>query len=142
MSYSRIAATAEAKRYIDARDQQERAERARGGPGARIMKCGLTCQQWLDTYLKRNLPAAVAEHNTETNHDDQDRREATGTEAGPVSAGEGVGDPPGEQGQGQSEASGECGAQGVRGDEASWIDDAWPEGSEGADFTEADRTPF
>ena len=123
MSYSRIAATAEAKRWIEAQEQKDRAERAMGGAGARMMGCGVTCQEWLDIYLKRNLPATVVEHNTETEHDDQDRREATGTEAGPVSDGEGVGDPPGEQGQG----------------EASWAAEAYPES---LNWTEGDPLPF
>jgi hypothetical protein len=141
MSYARIAATAEAKRFIDEREQKDRAERARGGPGARMMGCGLTCSEWLEIYLKRNLPATVVEHNTETDHDDQDRREATGTEAGPVSAGEGVGDPAGEESAG---AGREAESVGISKGEAegSWIDDAYPEGSQGADFTGADLTPF
>lgn len=157
MSYARISATAEAKRVLDEHDAERRAaERARiTASSQRMMTCGLTCREWLDIYLKRNLPATVVEHNTESNHDDQDRREATGTQAGPVGAGEGVGDTPGEQGQGEARAN--SSQEGARpavaarlddpGNEASWIDDAYPEGQdpqgqEGADFTEADRTPF
>ena len=125
MSYSRIAATAEAKRWIEQKDAQERAEARRGGAGARMMGCGVTCQEWLDIYLKRDLPATVVEHNTETEHDDQDRREATGTEAGAVSVAEGVGNPPGEPEGSKAQAS--------------WSDEAYPES---LDFTEGDPLPF
>ena len=125
MSYSRIAATAEAKRWIEAQELKDRAERAMGGAGARMMGCGVTCQEWLDIYLKRDLPATVVEHNTESEHDDQDRREATGTEAGAVSVAEGVGDAPGEQGGSKAQAS--------------WIDEAYPES---LNWTEGDPLPF
>lgn len=149
MNYNRIASTANAARYIDQRDAETRleVERRISLHGNKMMACGLTCQEWIDRYLKRNLPIKTVEHNTETDHDDQDRREATGTEAGPVSAGEGVGDAAGER------ASEEAGTQGIHqegrgvrlddpGNEASWIDEAWPEGSQGADFTSDDKTPF
>lgn len=139
MSYARVAATASANRYMDQREAEQRADAYRRNSAAanKMMNCGLTCGEWMDIYLKRNLPATVVEHNTEeTINDDANGGEVAGTEARSGGAGEGVGDAPGEQGQ--EAASGEEG-----GNEANWIDEAWPEGSEGnTDFTEADRTPF
>lgn len=149
MNYARIAATAQARRVLDQHDAERRAEeRARiTASSQRMMTCGLTCSEWLDIYLKRNLPAKVVEHNTETDHDDQDRREATGTEARSIGAGEGVGDSPGEQQEGRA-----CGQEGARlddpGNEGNWIDDAYPD-QEGAkapieslDWTKGDPIPF
>lgn len=159
MSYARIAATADARAYSERRAREDEAEvQKRLTPGGqRMMANGMTCQEWIDQYLGRNRPVDVTAPNTESEHGDQDRREATGPQAAEVGAGESLGNPPSEQDPSVDQASDQSvierddprlsahSGAGTRladpGSEDSWVDEAWPEGSQGADFTEKDRTP-
>lgn len=161
MSYWHTRSTAEAKAYIDQREAEERIARRPTAAGSRMMGCGLTCQQWIDIYLRRvPLP-----RNQESEHE-QDRRQIAGPQARPIGVGEGVGDAAQEQGEEEARSQGDSeadAATAIRAEGADWIeqaigpseeagsrsdrswaDEAYPEApvEAGADFSSADRTPF
>lgn len=147
-----------ARDYLADRDAAERVEQRVTPSGAHFMaSVGMTCQQWLDQYYAkqnalRNPLGNGHQRKQESDHDDQDGREATGPQAAEGRAGEGLGDTAGEQEEGAAaghDAGGpsqnEPGARGAVGGDwieqaiGPWAEEAYPQGE---DFTERDRTPF